>query len=186
MALGGLVLAMSGPAGAEETAYFGFRLGETDRDAVMAKLDEREAAYNAAYGYKGFTELRKIKVTEYDRFAKYGPLDVAWLAFTPERELYKLEITWNDAGKTFKGLKDVLDRKYGTGEARGWLLEETYRYRDDDVTVTLNRSTFSPGQDRKTTLTYVYEPATEAVARMKNKIEQSLEAPNPLEAFNDL
>jgi hypothetical protein len=65
-------------------------------------LDKAKASYETDYGYKDNSDLAMYKVSSYDVFSKYGTVNSAWLHFTPDSLLYKLVVTYRDAGSTHR------------------------------------------------------------------------------------
>ena len=180
-------LLLAGTASAEgEHSYFGFKLGDTTFSSAKQKLGQANAAFNPDLAYKGYGDLPVIKVTSHGRFGKYGNLNAALLRFTPDDKLYKLSIEWGDSGETYKTLQDALERKYGSGEGGGRGFSSSHTYRDGPVKVTLKRNSFGFGDDQETTLVYYYTPAKEAVADMKQRIEEAIERKNAQKAAGDL
>ncbi|RNA65711.1 hypothetical protein CR163_011110 [Prosthecochloris sp. ZM_2] len=79
------------------------------------------------YGYKGYgSDLPIIKVSYYEKFNKFGSVREAWLSFSPDKKLYDISVTWQDAGETFKTLKDALDTKYGAASPQGVGFQQDY------------------------------------------------------------
>lgn len=180
-------LVLAGPASAEsEHSYFGFKLGGTTYDSAQKQLRQANAAFNPDLAYKGYGDLPIIKVTRHERFGKYGNLNAALLRFTPDDKLYKMSIEWGDSGETYQTLKDALDRKYGGGDSRGRGFSSAHTYRDGPVKVALKRNSFGFGNDQETTLVYYFTPAKEAVADMKQRIEEAIERKNAEKAAGDL
>lgn len=182
-----MILSASVPGPAHAAEYLGFGLGEQNRDEVIAALKESGARYEDDYGYRGYgNDLAIIKVLSHERFNKFGAVREGWLYFAPDKKLYKMSVTWSDAGETFKTLKDALDSKYGTATAQGRGFEHDYKYRDGKVNIVLNRNTFGFGDQQSTSLSYTFTPALQEVEKMKARIEDDIRQKNAAKAASDL
>jgi len=167
--------------------YLGLGLGEQSEEQVTATLKDAGARFETDHGYKGYgNDLRTFKVTSYERFNKFGGVKEAWLQFGPDKELYQIDVTWFDAGYTFKTLKDALDTKYGASTPQGMGFDQSYKYRDGVVSISLGRNTFGLGSDQKTSLTYVHTPALASVEKTKELIEDDIRKKNAKKAASDL
>ncbi|RMG88153.1 MAG: hypothetical protein D6708_11950 [Candidatus Dadabacteria bacterium] len=175
-----------GVAGALAGTYFGLTPGKTTWDQAKETLAAEGAAFEDNWGYRGYSELPSIKVLGYGRFSRLGAVREAWLEFSPDRVLYRISVTWGDAGETYKLVKDALDGKYGAPSTSGFGFESRYEYRDGSVRITLVRNTFGFGADQTTRLEYLYEPAVGAVEAMKAKIEADIRQKNLKRAGGDL
>jgi hypothetical protein len=180
-----LLLLLAGVANASE--YLGLGLGEQTIEQVKSALKAAGAHFDDNYGYKGYSnDLPVIKVFYYEKFNKYGTVKEAWLMFAPDKKLYSISVTWQDAGETFKVLKDGLDTKYGEASPLGMGFERNYKYRDGNVEIVLNRNTFGFGSDQLTSLSYTFIPALAEVDMMKDRIEKDIKKRNAKKAASDL
>lgn len=171
-----LMTAMLGTtATAAARDYFGLSLNDTSKAQAIEVLKARKAVFEADYGYKGYgKDLPSIKINADTRMGQYGQLEEAWLNFTPDKRLYKISITWADAGKTYRDLRDILDQKYGLDGNAGQGFVKRRNYRDGKVSISLIRNTFGFGDDQRTTLVYDYKPARAEVQAMKQRIDQHI------------
>ena len=104
-------------AGAE---YLGLDLGVASKDKVVQQLKAANASFEDDYGYKGYgSDLPMVKVQTYEKFNRLGSVKESWLEFSPKGILYRISVTYSDAGETFKMLKDALDTKYGRAQTSG-------------------------------------------------------------------
>lgn len=181
--VGSLMLAVSV---AMAGTHLGFTLGETTCADAEKIIRDAGGSCNNGYGYKGYKDLPMIKVTSFATFDKFGALDEAWLNFTPDRKLYRIEAVWSDAGQTFATLKDALDAKYGQPRHQGMGFSQDYQYRDGKVAIVLNRNTFGFGKSQKTTLTYTDTTALAEVGTMRKQIEEDIRNKNASKAAGDL
>lgn len=167
--------------------YLGLNLGDGSLDEVKNRLQTSGASFDAGYGYKGYgNELPIVKVTSYSRFDKFGRTQEAWLNFSPDQKLYKISVTWPDAGDIYKTFKDALDTKYGQARVSGGGFNQSYEYRDGQVEITLERNTFGFGNDQKTSLIYTYTPAVQEVNKMQALIENDIRKKNAAKVASDL
>tara|TARA_R110001606_G_scaffold398991_1_gene579829 strand:+ start:4904 stop:5473 length:570 start_codon:yes stop_codon:yes gene_type:complete len=158
--------------------YMGLDVGEHTQTQVEQVFAEAKASYDTGYGYKGYSELGMFKVSSYSGFDKYGTVKSAWLYFTPDKQLYKLEVTYGDAGSTHTLFSDALSSKYKLigNNSRGFNSSQVYA--DDDVHITLARNAFGFGNDQKTILTYEFQPAISEVHVMEQLIEKAIAKKN--------
>lgn len=179
------LLFFAGIASAGE--YLGLGLGEQTIDQVKSSLKSAGGGFDDNYGYKGYgSDLPIIKVSYYEKFNKFGSVREAWLSFSPDKKLYDISVTWQDAGETFKTLKDALDTKYGAASPQGVGFQQDYKYRDGNVEIVLNRNTFGFGNRQSTSLNYTFTPALAEVRKMKNLIEEDIKKKNAKKAASDL
>jgi len=112
----------------------------------------------------------------------------SWLDFTPDRKLYRISVTWMNAAKTFKILKDALDTKYGQPAVPGGIgnmgFRKEYRYEDHKVTILIKFDGF--GFEPTTSLSYTYTPATSEYEKGKKMIEDDIRKKNAQKAGSDL
>ena len=162
--------------------YLGFDLGSATDTAVKTQLDNAGAQYETSYGYKGYSDLTMYKVNSFSGFSKYGNVSSAWLYFTPESTLYKVEVTYADAGSTYRIFSDALSGRYTLTNSGGFGFDKTATYRDGDVQINLKRNEFGFGSNQKTTLEYVYQPALSEVDTMKSRIEEAIRRENAQKA----
>lgn len=181
------ILMLTCPVVLHAGEYFGFNPGQQSRAEVVTLLQEQNASFDTNYGYRGYSkDLPVIKVEHYPTFSKFGSVKEAWLSFTPDKVLYDIDVTWADGGETFKTIKDALDTKYGSPQISGSGFRRQFRYRDNQVKITLTRNTFGFGSDQSTSLRYVYQPAVAAVKAMKERIEKDIKQKNAQKAAADL
>ncbi|MRV75993.1 hypothetical protein GJ700_30195 [Duganella sp. FT92W] len=172
-------------AGAAE--YLGFDLGTLTYDNAKKQLQAANAPFEDTWGYQGYVQdLPSLKVLGYEKFNKYGNVKEAWLQFSPKKVLYKITVQYNDAGDTFKLLKDALDTKYGRATQHGAGFETEYRYRDGKADITLHRNTFGFGNDQVTSLIYVWPALIGEVKQMQAAIEADIKKKNAKKAGADL
>ena len=166
--------------------YLGLDIGKETLAQTKSQLTAASAQFNDNMGYKGYKELSMIKITQFDRFNKFGIVQEGWLSFSPKEVLYKISVTYADSGETFKVLKDALDSKYGHPQVNGDGFIQDYSYRDGKVNIILERNTFGFGADQKTTLLYTYTPLTDEVKKMQAQIEGEIRKKNAKKAGSDL
>ena len=166
--------------------YLGFALGQDTFEAVIKKLEQRKARFDAKMTYRGDPRLRAIKVTADPRFQKLGELNAAWLEFRPDGVLYALTVVWQDAGALHTTLQDALDLKYPLTKKSGRGFDTSRHYRDQTTHIQLRRNTFGFGSDQTTTLEYVDAPSLPAVEAMKQQIEADIKQRNRDKAGADL
>lgn len=167
--------------------YLGLNLGIAKKDEIMQQLTDTGATFDDNYGYKGYSkDLPYIKVSNFDKFTKFGDLNDAWLQFTPSNILYKIEVHYKDAGETFQVLKDALDSKYGKATVSGGGFETQYLYKDKKTEIYLLRNTFGFGKDQKTSMMYLWAPSIKEVNKMINTIENDIKNKNAKKASQDL
>jgi hypothetical protein len=182
-----LVIATAFSIAAQAKSYLSFDLGKTTKQQVKIQLEKNNSQFETNYGYKGYsTDLPIFKINDYRVFRKYGTVNQAWMHFTPDNILYKVTVTYNDAGSTYKVFKDSLTSKYGVGANTGSGFNKTSTYGDGDVQITLARNEFGFGNNQKTILTYEFEPAKASVYNMQKKIEQHIAKQNSAKASADL
>jgi len=167
--------------------YFGLKLGEMTAEQVKFYLKKTGGSYEGNYGYRGYgNDLPLIKVTYYEKFNKFGSVKSAWLSFTPDQKLYEISVKWSDSGKIFKIMKDALNSKYGNFLRSGSGFNQSYKYKDGKVAITLDRNTFGFGDRQKTSLTYLHTPDLPEVNKMKSLVEQDIKKKNAKKAASDL
>jgi hypothetical protein len=182
-----LVVASAFSFTAQAKSYLSFDIGKTTKQQAQVQLEKSKAKFETNYGYKGYsTDLPIFKINDYEVFRKYGTVKQAWMHFTPANILYKVTVTYADAGSTYKVFKDSLSSKYGTGRNSGGGFNKTSQYFDGDVKVTLGRNEFGFGSDQKTTLSYEFEPALSSVTNMQNRIKDQIAKKNAAKASADL
>lgn len=178
-----MTLAVS--SGAAE--YLGLDLGVATKDKIVQQLKASNSPFDDSYGYKGYADdLASIKVLGYERFSKFGNVNSAWLQFSPNKVLYRISVTYNDAGETFKMLKDALDTKYGRPRQEGMGFNREYIYRDGKVGISLVRNTFGFGNEQQTTLMYDWTPFAGEISKMKAVIDEDIRRKNAATAGKDL
>jgi hypothetical protein len=169
------------------TEYLGFDLGVATKDKIIQQLKATNSPFEDDYGYKGYdNDLPSIKILGYEKFNKFGNVNEAWLEFSPKKVLYRISVTYNDAGETFKLLKDALDTKYGRPQQEGMGFNMEYKYRDGSSAISLVRNTFGFGNQQKTTLIYQWTPFIGEVNKMKAAIEDDIKKKNASKAGKDL
>ena len=179
------LITFSNMASAKE--YLGLDLGDGTFDSIKKKLQSSDAAFDASYGYEGYSsDLPIIKVTSYSRFDKFGKTKDAWLFFSPDKKLYKISVQWSDSGEIYKVFKDALDTKYGQARENGFGFQTNYQYTYDDIKITLERNTFGFGSDQSTSLVYIYTPAVAEVDEMKTIIDNDIRKKNAATVSADL
>lgn len=166
--------------------YFGLKIGEMTREEVMNRLDEVKGSYEDNWGYKGYSDLPMLKVNRYGNFDKTGRVNQAWLYFTPEKMLYKIEVEYADAGEVFKIVRDALDSNYGRPRRSGAGFVTEFNYMDGDVSIKLIRNIFGFGSDQTTTLTYTHDPVRPEVEKMIQIIEEDIRRKNAEKVGGDL
>jgi hypothetical protein len=172
-------------AGAVE--YLGLDLGAATKDKIVQQLKATNSPFEDNYGYKGYSnDLPSIKILGYEKFNKFGNVKEAWLEFSPKKVLYRIIVTYNDAGDTFKLLKDALDTKYGRPQQEGMGFNMEYKYRDGNSGISLVRDTFGFSNEQKTTLIYQWTPFIGEVSKMKAAIENDIKMKNASKAAKDL
>lgn len=166
--------------------YLGLDLGIQTKSEVLDILKKANAQYDTSYGYQGYSEdLPVIKVDSFGKFNKYGKLNESWLQFSPEGELYVINVVWYDSGKTFNVIKDALDKKYGKPSTRGTGFKVNYGYKDGDIDINLQRNTFGFDDSQTTGITYTFTPALKSVNDMKQKIDNDIREKNAKKAGSD-
>ena len=183
-----LILMATTPALSIAGDYFGFKLGTATQSEVVELLKTDRARFDAGYSYKGVAAdlLPVIKVSSFTRFSKLGNLREAWLHFDPAGNLYRISVTWNDPGDTFRAVRDGLSSKYPSNGHSGFGFNSNYRYRDGTTRIVLERSTFGFGNDQTTCLTYVHAPSEGAVKKAKGRVDQKIRAENAKRTGGDL
>lgn len=167
--------------------YLGFDLGVATKDKIAQQLNISNSSFEDNYGYQGYLDkLPSFKILRYEKFSKFGNVNEAWLDFSPKGVLYKILVTYNDSGETFKLLKDALDTKYGKVNQQGFGFRSEYKYRYGKVEIILIRDTFGFGNEQKTTLTYIWTPLISEVNKMKELIENDIKNKNAKKAASDL
>ncbi len=167
--------------------YLGLDLGVASKDKVVQQLKATNSPFEDDFGYKGYSnDLPSIKVLGYEKFNKFGNLNEAWLEFSPKKVLYRITVKYNDAGETFKLLKDALDTKYGRPQQEGMGFNMEYKYRDGSTGISLLRNTFGFGNEQKTMLIYQWTPFVSEVNQMKATIENDIKKKNASKAGKDL
>lgn len=167
--------------------YLGLDLGVATKEKVLQQLNASNSFFEEDYGYKGYsTALPSVKVLNYEKFDKLGSVIDAWLNFSPNAVLYRIEVTYSDEGETFKVLKDALDSKYGRAQQQGSGFKSECLYRDGKTNITLLRNTFGFGKDQETSLIYVFTPFIAEVNKMKAAIEEDIKQKNANKVGKDL
>jgi len=167
--------------------YLGLKLGKMTIEQVKVLLKKTSGRYDDNYGYRGYgNDLPLIKITYYEKFNKFGSVNSAWLSFTPDKKLYDISVTWNDAGKIFQTMKDALDSKYGNASRKGGGFNQSYKYKNGNISISLDRNTFGFGERQKTSLSYVHTPDLPEVNKMKKMIELDIKKKNAKKAASDL
>jgi len=166
--------------------YLGLDIGKQTLEQAKSQLTAASAQFEGNYGYKGYKDLTFIKITQFDRFSKFGVIQEGWLRFSPKEVLYQIMVTYADSGDTFKVLKDALDSKYGHPQVNGTGFNQNYSYLDGKVNIILERNTFGFGADQKTTLLYTYTPLLGEVKKMQAHIESEIRKGNAKKAGSDL
>jgi len=174
-------------ASSSAAEYLGFDLGIATKDKVLQQLKASDSPFEDGYGYKGYAaDLPSVKVLGYEKFNKLGSVREAWLEFSPNGVLYRILVTYGDAGETFKVLKDALDAKYGCAQQVGAGFSTEFRYRDGHANISLLRNTFGFGNDQKTSLIYQWAPFVGEVNKMKAAIEDDIKQKNAKKVGKDL
>lgn len=168
------------------TEYLSFEVGTQTHKSVISQLTQARAHFNSDYGYRGYSDLPMIKVNSYDSFDKHGRVKEAWLYFTNQNILYKVEVTWRDAGSLKNKFKDALDSKYGYANQKGSGFNTNYHYRDKQVSIVMARNEFGFGDNQTTSLTYTFEPALAEVQKTKNLVDEHIKKQNAASVSNDL
>jgi len=167
--------------------YLGFDLGRQTIDQTREQLKKANARFEDDYGYKGYgKDLPLFKVSGFERFDKFGSVREGWLAFSPKGVLYKISVTYADAGETFKVLKDALDTKYGHANQSGFGFNQDYTYRDGKINIVLARNTFGFGAEQATTLIYTFTPLVGEAKKMEATIEEHIRKTNAKKASADI
>lgn len=166
--------------------YLGFDLGVATKEKIAQQLNATNSPFEDNWGYRGYLDLTWFKVLGYEKFDKFGSVKESWLRFSPKGVLYQIQVTYNDAGETFKVLKDALDAKYGRATQAGMGFNVSYRYRDKKAEITLERNTFGFGNDQKTSLFYTWTPLVAEVKKMQAIIENDIQKSNAKKAGGDL
>jgi len=179
------LVAIATSSGAAE--YLGLDLGVATKDSIVQQLKASKASFEDDYGYKGYaSDLPLIKILGYEKFSKLGSVNNAWLSFSPKKVLYRISVTYNDAGETFRMLKDALDTKYGSPRQEGAGFTREYTYRDGNTTIALVRNTFGFGNEQQTTLNYGWTPFVGEVSKMRGAIDDDIRRKNASKAGKDL
>ena len=130
--------------------YFGLTLNLNTQDDVIKTLKARKANFNDNYGYRGYgNDLPVIKILNDPLFNQHGDLQDAWLEFTPKKRLYRIHVTWRDAGDTYTLIKDVFDDKYQLQRQSGKGFVSKHIYQHGDTLITLTRNRFGFGKNQK-------------------------------------
>lgn len=166
--------------------YLGFDLGEDTRANIVEQLDEAGARYDANYSYKGSGVLQAIQLHAAPQLARHGQLVEGWLEFDRDNRLYRVTVTYADAGETFTVFKDALDTKYGNPVLKGFGFTQTYTYRDGSTEIRLTRNTFGFGSEQRTKLTYTHSPYATAVQATRQAIDQQIKELNAASVADDL
>ena len=159
--------------------YLGLTLNINTQSQVEKALKSRQSTFESNYGYRGYSkDLPIIKVTRDPLLNKHGEISDAWLYFDPDKKLYKISVTWRDAGETYTIVKDVFDSKYQLqkNSSRGFVTKHIYHNKDTEIILT--RNNFGFGASQKTSVDYVYLPAVSAVESMKARIDAHIKAKN--------
>ena len=106
--------------------------------------------------------------------------------FTDQNVLYKIDVTWSDAGSLKNKFKDALDSKYGYANSRGTGFNTSYHYRDKQVSIEMARNEFGFGDKKTTSLIYTFEPALAGVHKTKNLVDTHIKKKNAASVSNDL
>ena len=159
--------------------YFGLTINVNSKSDVIKTLKSRNATYNDNYGYKGYSKtLAVIKVINDPLLNTHGVIKDAWLEFTPDDKLYRINVDWRDAGKTYLIIKDVFDDKYQHQQntSRGFVTKHIYH--NGDTRITLTRNAFGFRDRQITSVEYLYTPAMKDVDAMKRKINSDIKQKN--------
>lgn len=177
-ALWGLLLTGS-LAWAGGPQYFGFTINVNSKEDVINTLKARHAVFNDQYGYKGYSQdLPVIKVMNDPLLSSQGEIDEAFLEFTPDKKLYRIAVTWRDAGKTYTVIKDVFDGKYQLQKNSGQGFVKKHIYKNGDTKIILTRNAFGFGSNQKTSVEYLHLPALPEVEKMKQRIDTHIKNKN--------
>jgi len=167
--------------------YLGLNLGEVTKEQVKKHLKDTGGRFDENYGFKGYAnDLPILKIQYYEKFNKFGNVSDAWLSFSPDKKLYQISVTWRDSGEIFKTMRDALDSKYSDASRSGRGFNQTYKYQDTNIVISLERNTFGFGDRQKTSLIYIFTPALAEVDKMKSLIEQDIKNKNAKKAAADL
>lgn len=170
---------------AGEPKYLGLTLNINTKADVEKTLKARHSVYSSNYGYRGYSnDLPIIKVKSDPLFNKQGDVSEAWLYFDPDKKLYKISVTWRDAGETYTIVKDVFDAKYQLqrNTERGFVKKHIYK--NNDTEIILTRNNFGFGANKKTSVEYTYLPAIASVRSMKAQVDAHIKAKNINQAVN--
>jgi hypothetical protein len=162
--------------------YLTLDVGEASLAEIKSQLKSVSAQFDSNYGYKGYTDLPMIKVERFPAFDKHGSVQSAWLYFTPDKTLYKVDVTYSDAGRLHTMFRDALNSKYERLAVNNHGFNKKSVYRDGDFEITLSRNEFGFGSDQKTQLTYVFSPSLGDVRSMEQLIEQVIRDKNAQKA----
>ncbi len=167
-------------------SYLGLELGVANKEAVVNELKKEKAKFEDDYGYKGYRELPKIKVSSYKIFDKYGKIESSVLSFSPDDKLYSIYVNWWDNGKSFSLIKDSLDIKYGNPKVIKQGFKTDFEYKDDNVQIYLIRDEFGFSDSQQTSIEYIFTPELPSVIEMKEKIDQDIKMTNAKKGSSDL
>ena len=159
--------------------YLGLTLNVNTQSDVEKLLKSRHSVFKSNYGYRGYSsDLHSIKIIRDPLLNKHGEIVDAWLNFGPDKKLYKISVTWRDAGETYTIVKDVFDSKYQLQKNtnRGFVKKHIYQNKDTEIILT--RNNFGFGADQKTSVEYIYLPAVAEVDLMKAKIDAHIKSKN--------
>ena len=173
------VLLTSSLAIAGGPEYLGLTLNVNTQSDVEKTLKSRHSVYKSNYGYRGYSKkLPIIKITRDPILNNHGEIADAWLKFGPDKKLYKISVTWRDAGTTYNIVKDVFDSKYQLQKNtnRGFVKKHFYQNKDTEIILTRNNFGFRDNQ--KTSVEYIYLPAIAEVDVMKAKIDADIKSKN--------
>jgi hypothetical protein len=95
-------------------------------------------------------------------------------------------VKFNDAGGTFKSLKDALDTKYGKPSVQAFGFNSQYTYHDGKTKISLKRDTFGFGDEQSTALIYEWTPIIPEVEKMTAAIEADIKKKNAAKVGKDL
>lgn len=159
--------------------YLGLTLNVNTHSDVEKTLKSRHSVYKSNYGYRGYSkDLPIIKISRDSLLNKHGEISDAWLYFDPDKKLYKISVTWRDAGETYTIVKDVFDSKYQLQKDKNRGFVKKHFYQNKDTEIILTRNNFGFGTDQKTSVEYIYLPAVAEVDVMKAKIDAHIKSKN--------